>query len=244
MSAQSKERTIVVFSGAGLSAESGAPTFRGMGGLWESFDVTRLASPEGFAENPELVLRFYAERLTKLRTLEPHAGHGALVELESRFRVIHLTQNVDDLLERAGATDVEHIHGWITRGRCERHAAIDPFDPAADCDYELELERPIAPDDRCPRCGARVRPAVVWFGEMTRMPEGRLDELVEATRDDGIFICVGTSAVVWPAAGLVDIFADTPEKHWIDPEPQELPGFHVHKGLAGERLPGLAQQWK
>ncbi|MHC4948201.1 MAG: SIR2 family NAD-dependent protein deacylase [Planctomycetota bacterium] len=180
----------VSFSGAGLSAESGIPTFRdASAGLWAKHDPMQLASPQGFAEDPQLVLEWYAWRRQAVSGAEPNPAHHALA---ARPDIVHVTQNVDDLLERAGAREVIHLHGTIMADRC--HAA---------CGYE----RPAAPapleTDTCPRCGAPLRPAVVWFGEM--LPPAAWAAAERACTTCDVLLVVGTSAVVYPAAGLIGL---------------------------------------
>lgn len=186
---------LVTFSGAGLSAESGLSTFRQkQTGLWAKHDPMKLASVHGFAEDPEFVIDWYAMRRRGVAEAVPNAAHVALA---ARDDVVHVTQNVDDLLERAGASDVVHLHGSIIRDRCHgscgHDEAIDPADPPT-------LRE-------CPKCGAAMRPGVVWFGEA-------LDDTVwmraqEAVVASDVLIAIGTSAVVQPAAGLIALAKST-----------------------------------
>jgi NAD-dependent deacetylase len=181
---------IVSFSGAGLSAESGVPTFRdaASAGLWSKFDPTRLASPEGFSENPKLVIDWYAMRRTGIAKAVPNAAHIALA---SRTDFVHVTQNVDDLLSRAGAVNVVPLHGRIDQDRC--HAACGFVDP-------VDMAQP--PGLRsCPDCGAPLRPDVVWFGEQLPASEWNLAQ--RHASECGLMLVIGTSAVVHPAAGLI-----------------------------------------
>lgn len=184
-------KRIVCFSGAGLSAASGLATFRGDGGLWRQRDPMTLATPGAFAAEPELVLEWYGERRRRLAEATPNAAHAALVP------VTNITQNVDDLLERAGASDVVHLHGTLVRDRCHAACGYDePIDPA---------DPPVAVR-ACPQCGAPMRPAVVWFGEA--LAEATIDAAVEACTAADVFLVVGTSAVVQPAASLIDVARD------------------------------------
>jgi NAD-dependent deacetylase len=230
---------IVVFSGAGLSAESGIPTFRDALGLWEQHPIEDVATPGGWSRNRDLVLRFYAQRLEKLWSCQPNEGHHALVRLEERHDVHHITQNVDTLLETAGASNVWHLHGRIDQAKCEWHRSI-PIRPRRkySCTYLTTLSKPIAPGDTCPLCGGHLRPNVVWFEEAVDLRESDLQRLI-ATAD--VFIGVGTSAQVYPAAGLLQIFADTARKFFVDPHParEALPGYDVRQGTAASILPRL-----
>jgi NAD-dependent deacetylase len=232
---------IVIFSGAGLSAESGVPTFRDSNGLWEQHRVEDVASPDGWKRNAELVLKFYGERLEKMKTCLPNAAHQAIASLESQHEVINITQNIDTLLEQAGATTVWHLHGRIDTAKCEYHHEIFGFNPHYLCDYKSPITKPITLADTCPKCNARVRPDVVWFGESVDMREDYLEELVE-TAD--VFIGVGTSAQVYPAAGLLTLFHDTPRKIFIDPNPAyaALHGFEVLAAKAADAFPDLVKR--
>ena len=183
---------IVSLSGAGLSVESGIPTFRDAAGqgLWSRLDPTRLASPEGFADNPQLVMDWYAMRRREIAGAEPNAAHVALA---ARADVTNVTQNVDDLLHRAGADQVIQLHGRIDRDRC--HAACGPVEP-------IDMADP--PGLRsCPACGASMRPDVVWFGEM--LPPLAWESAERACASCDLMLVIGTSAVVHPAAGLIYI---------------------------------------
>lgn len=179
---------IVVLSGAGISAESGLQTFRGAGGLWEGHRVEDVASPEGWATNPALVLEFYNERRRAVRAASPNAAHRALVDLERAYDVRIVTQNVDDLHERAGSTQVLHLHGEIMRARSTRDPRLVRY--LGDADIQL--------GDRCER-GSQLRPDIVWFGELVPA----MDEAVELVAAADVLLVVGTSLQVYPAAGLV-----------------------------------------
>lgn len=183
---------IVCFSGAGLSAESGISTFRDTetDALWSRFDPMRLASPEGFADDPIRVIDWYNWRRAKLANASPNAGHLALA---ARPDIIQITQNVDDLLERAGVTpdNIIHLHGTIVEDRCH-HA----------CGYHERIKLASPPDLRdCPHCGAQMRPAVVWFGE--NLPEREWATAQRACEQADCLLVVGTSAAVYPAASLI-----------------------------------------
>jgi NAD-dependent deacetylase len=190
---QSAER-VAALTGAGISAESGVPTFRDPDGIWEQFSPQELANVNAFLENPDLVQRWYAHRRALYAEVEPNPGHEALAALDDlvpQFTLI--TQNVDGLHQRAGSTGVVELHGNITRSYCidcEREATEADLDAAAD-------EGKAA---RCPDCGGLIRPDVVWFGEM--LPGDAIEAAQEAAVEADVFLSVGTSAVVFPAAGL------------------------------------------
>jgi NAD-dependent deacetylase len=183
-----KPRKVVVLTGAGVSADSGIPTFRGEGGLWRNYRAEDLATPEAFARNPLLVWEWYEWRRTIVRNAEPNAAHRAIASLPDALVV---TQNVDGLHRRAGSQNVIELHGNLFRARCAREEttrdAADPFD-----------ELP----PHC-ECGALLRPDVVWFGEM--LPEGAFSKAGLAVRDADLLLVIGTSGVVFPAAGLVSL---------------------------------------
>ncbi|MCK4701157.1 MAG: NAD-dependent deacylase [Bacteroidales bacterium] len=202
---------LVVLSGAGMSAESGLKTFRDMGGLWEQYDVTEVASPQAWETNQELVLRFYNERRKQLLESEPNKGHIGLVELEKFFNVEIITQNVDDLHERAGSSKVLHLHGEIRKAR----STVDPA-----LVYEIdgwELKK----GDRCEK-GSQLRPHIVWFGEAVPA----IEDAARITGTADILVVIGTSLNVYPAAGLINYAPGNCEIYLIDPNdvhvPQEL----------------------
>jgi NAD-dependent deacetylase len=181
---------VVVLTGAGISAESGLSTFRDKGGLWERYSIEDVATPEAFDRNPELVLDFYNQRRRQLGDAEPNAAHRALAELESSHRVTVITQNVDDLHERAGSTNVVHLHGELTKVRsCEHPNLI----------YNLGYDA-IRLGDTCEQ-GSQLRPHVVWFGEAVPMIEAAAEIVPMADH----LLIVGTSLQVYPAAGLVEL---------------------------------------
>lgn len=194
---------IIVLSGAGMSAESGINTFRDADGLWEGHDVMTVASPEGFATNPELVLDFYNQRRRQLLQVAPNAGHNALVTLAKHHDVEIITQNVDDLHERAGSTNVIHLHGELLKSR----SSIDE-NLVFDCKDDINL------GDLCPQ-GSQIRPDIVWFGEM--VPS--LDLAITKIQDADIVIIVGTSMQVYPAASLVHYAPLNAKVYYIDPKP-------------------------
>ncbi len=195
-------KKLVVLSGAGISAESGIKTFRDMDGLWEEYDVMEVASPEGWYKNQELVLNFYNERRKQLLKVEPNAGHKALADLEKYFDVEIITQNVDNLHERAGSSKVLHLHGELQKVRSEQNE---------DLIYELdgwELKKGDLAED-----GAQLRPHIVWFGEAVPL----ISKAAEICQTADIFVVVGTSLNVYPAAGLIDYVPSSSPIYLIDP---------------------------
>jgi NAD-dependent deacetylase len=183
-------RNIVVLTGAGVSAESGIDTFRAAGGLWEQHRVEDVATPEAFARDPDLVLRFYDMRRASIQTKQPNAAHFALAKLDREWPggLLIVTQNVDDLHERAGARRVLHMHGEHLNAWCMA------------CGVRSRWTAPLLDRPPCPACGARaLRPDVVWFGEMPY----RMDEIYAALREADLFVSIGTSGAVYPAAGFV-----------------------------------------
>lgn len=232
---------VLVLTGAGVSAESGVPTFRDANGLWEGHDVAEVASPEGFARDPLLVWRFYGERRARMAGVAPNDAHRALVALEARLgeRFLLATQNVDGLHAAAGSTRLVEMHGNLMRSRCTR-CDREPF---ADTSAYRENVAPM-----CGRCHARgvdalLRPDVVWFGE--RLPVGALDRIeafVAAAGRHLVFLAVGTSGLVYPAAGLVDAARAAGGTSWLVnlERPANAAQFdHVVLGPAGRELPAL-----
>ncbi len=185
---------IVILTGAGISAESGLKTFRDDGGLWEGHAVQDVATPEAFARDPALVQRFYDERRRQLSTVQPNAAHRALARLEQEFggEVLLVTQNVDDLHERAGSRNVVHMHGELLSARCLA------------CGQAHEWRDDLSHGPACPACGqARLRPDIVWFGEIPY----HMESIQAALRECDLFAAIGTSGVVYPAAGFVAVAA-------------------------------------
>jgi len=190
MGDMSRIRNIVILTGAGVSAESGIDTFRGAGGLWENHRVEDVATPEAFARDPGLVLRFYDARRAAIQEKLPNEAHFALARLDAAWtgNLLIVTQNVDDLHERAGAGRVLHMHGEHLNAWC------------TSCDSRPRWSAPLVDRPPCPVCGARaLRPDVVWFGEMPY----RMDEIYRALREADLFVSIGTSGAVYPAAGFV-----------------------------------------
>lgn len=190
-------RRIAVLTGAGMSAESGIPTFRGArDSLWQRFDPMQLATAEAFRADPALVWAWYAWRMGRVRAASPNAGHRALAALAARRSVAVVTQNVDDLHERAGSPDIVHLHGELFAHRCFDCARPAPDLPLPDPETpRLRLEPP-----RCASCGGRIRPGVVWFGEA--LPEAAWSRALAAVEHADLLLVVGTSGLVHPAAGL------------------------------------------
>ncbi|OEY65277.1 SIR2 family NAD-dependent protein deacylase [Marinobacter sp. X15-166B] len=211
---------IVVLTGAGVSAESGLSTFRDNGGLWEEHSVYEVATPEAFARDKELVLRFYNARRRQLATARPNAAHRLLAELEDRYRVSIVTQNVDDLHERAGSTRVLHLHGELTKARSTGYP---------DLVYDIGFED-IQPDDTCEQ-GTALRPHIVWFGEDVPMIEVAAEVVASADH----LLIVGTSLQVYPAAGLVHLVGDGVPVTVVDPgEPASVSRARVIRKTASE----------
>lgn len=223
---------IVVISGAGISAESGLATFRDSGGLWEGYDINEVASIHGWEKDPENVLNFYNLRREQAAKAKPNAAHHVLADLENFFKVSIVTQNVDDLHERAGSTKVLHLHGELKKARSVEDESI-VLDIGSD---------PIKMGDTA-KDGAQLRPHVVWFGEMVPMIEPAAIEV--STAD--ILIVVGTSLVVYPAAGLIDYAKPNIPKFIIDPSDPQLYNFEewAHfKENAGSGVQKLADKLK
>ncbi len=196
------KKTIVVFSGAGISAESGINTFRDQDGLWEKHRIEDVATPEAWQKDPERVLDFYNARYKQMKQVKPNAAHNELVRLEKDYNTIIITQNVDDLHERAGSSHVIHLHGELAKCRCEKNENVLMDMPA----------NGLRMGDRSPD-GFQLRPHVVWFGEM--VPE--MDRALMAVRQADVLIVVGTSLNVYPAAGLAYAASAKAELILIDP---------------------------
>jgi NAD-dependent deacetylase len=206
-----QRKKIVVLSGAGISAESGIATFRDSNGLWEGHDVMEVASPMGWAKNPALVLEFYNQRRKQALSAEPNEGHKALAQLEKHFDVTIVTQNVDNLHEKAGSSNVIHLHGELFKAR----STADP-----NLIYEMKGWQ-LNIGDTCEK-GSQLRPHIVWFYEDVPMMEHAIYEALSAD----IFIVVGTSMVVYPAAGLIDYVNKEVPKYVID---VKIPNIQTHR---------------
>ncbi|WEX07833.1 Sir2 family NAD+-dependent deacetylase [Chelativorans sp. AA-79] len=184
--------SVIILTGAGISAESGVDTFRDKNGIWSRYDLREVATPEGFTANPALVHAFYNDRRSQLPRVEPNAAHFALAELECLHRgsVLVVTQNIDDLHERAGSKNLIHMHGELAKALCAR------------CGARHEWRGPLSTDLSCPGCGipGALRPDVVWFGEMPY----HMDRIYEALSTCDLFLSIGTSGSVYPAAQFVE----------------------------------------
>lgn len=200
---------IVVLTGAGISAESGLSTFRDSGGLWEEYNVYEVATPEAWEKDQALVLEFYNQRRKQVLEAEPNAAHYALVSLEEKFNVTIITQNVDNLHERAGSTNVVHLHGEITKAQ----SSVDPNLVYDIDDWELKSGK------MCEK-GSQLRPHVVWFGEAVP----KMTDATILTESANILIIIGTSLNVYPAAGLIDVAGKDIDKYLIDPNEMNVAG--------------------
>jgi NAD-dependent deacetylase len=222
-------KKIVALTGAGISAPSGLATFRSHGGLWEQHRIEDVATPEAWARSPETVLRFYNARREALASVMPNEAHRSLAELQQKFEVVIITQNVDDLHERAGSGYVVHLHGEL----CKARSSIDE-NTVMQIGYA-----PLHVGDLCPK-GGQLRPHIVWFGEEVMKMEEARRHIEEASR----FLVVGTSLSVFPAAGLVRHARFHAEKIIVDLDPPSPPyGFRLMRGSADVVLPGLARRW-
>ena len=220
-------KKIVVLTGAGISAESGIPTFRGADGLWEGHDIMEVASPEGWKKNPQLVLDFYNQRRKAALVAEPNAGHRSLVALEEQYEVVVITQNVDNLHEKAGSSRVIHLHGELFKSR----STIDE-----NLVYDVEGWE-VSWGHTCEK-GSQLRPHIVWFGEMVPMMDMAVRETVQAD----ILIVVGTSLQVYPAAGLLYEVGDGVPVYIVDPYTPDYanrPNIHPIAEPATVGLPKL-----
>jgi NAD-dependent deacetylase len=221
---------VVILTGAGISAESGLKTFRDSDGLWEGYNVYDVATPEAWQRNPVMVQNFYNMRRKAVLEAEPNAAHLALVKLEDKYDVTIITQNIDNLHERAGSSDVIHLHGVITKSQSDKNPGL-----TYDIDgWELKM------GERC-ELGSQLRPHVVWFGEAVPMIE---KAAVICSKAD-IFLVTGTSLQVYPAAGLINFVPAQSKKYLIDPK---SPEFHsasnlvIIKAKAGEGVPAVVAE--
>jgi NAD-dependent deacetylase len=190
---------IVILTGAGMSAESGIKTFRDHDGLWENYRIEDVATPEAWRKNPELVTQFYNQRRVQLGTVKPNEGHYALKELEQKHEVVIITQNVDDLHERAGSSNIIHLHGELCKMRNEKHEVFD-------IGYQA-----INYGEKCPK-GMLLRPHIVWFGEDVPL----ISKAAEITKTADMLVIIGTSLEVYPAAGLVNEVHNNAKKVYIN----------------------------
>ena len=230
-------KNLVILSGAGMSAESGISTFRDAGGLWDQYPVEAVATPEGYARDPELVIHFYNERRKQLFTVEPNEGHRGVAELEKLFNVTVVTQNVDNLHERAGSSHVIHLHGELTKV-C---SSFDPNNPhfikeLKPDEYEVKMGD-LAGD------GSQLRPFIVWFGEA--VPE--IETAIGYVEQADILVIIGTSLNVYPAAGLLHYAPMDCEVYLIDPKPVDAHTsrpIHVIRAGASEGVKQLRAMLK
>jgi len=222
-------KSIVVLTGAGISAESGLKTFRDSDGLWEGYDIAEVATPEAWQRNPQLVQDFYNQRRKSVLEAEPNAAHYALAKLEDKYKVTIITQNIDDLHERGGSTNVIHLHGIITRSQ----SSLNPTLTYPINGWELRM------DEVC-ELGSPLRAHVVWFGE--DVPMINKAAVICSTAD--LFILVGSSLAVYPAAGLINYVDPNVMKYIIDPK---IPAVHQHNFIKIEEkatvgVPDLVEQ--
>lgn len=201
-------KNLVVLTGAGMSAESGISTFRDAGGLWDKYPVEQVATPEGYAANPKLVIDFYNERRKQLLSVQPNRGHELVAEMEKQYKVTVITQNVDNLHERAGSTNVIHLHGELTKVT----SSWQPNNPK--CIKELNPEEYEVRMGDLAADGSQLRPFIVWFGESVPMIETAIDYAEKAD----IFLIIGTSLNVYPAAGLLNYVPSHVPVYLIDPK--------------------------
>jgi len=221
-------KKIVILSGAGISAESGVKTFRDQDGLWNNYRIEEVASPYAWERDPEMVLEFYNQRRKQLFEVEPNAAHHALVELESKYDVQIITQNVDDLHEKAGSKNVLHLHGELKKARSTKDDSLV---------YELK-QRELKMGDFCEK-GSQLRPHIVWFGEA--VPNIEIAAKIAAKAD--IFMVIGTSLLVYPAAGLINYVASEVPKYVVDPNAKDLdyPNLSTFKTKAGVSVPEIVK---
>ena len=223
------QKKIVVLTGAGMSADSGIRTFRDANGIWEDHDVMEVASPYGFARDPALVLDFYNQRRRQLLEVVPNAGHKMLVELEQHFNVTIITQNIDDLHERAGSSDVLHLHGELLKVRS-----------TGDESMVLDWKKDLTLGETCPK-GYQLRPHIVWFGEEVPL----LSEAAQITVTADILIIIGTSMQVYPAAGILNYARQGTPIYFIDPKPSinasDFENLTIIQSTAAKGVPTLVK---
>lgn len=220
-------KRVVVLSGAGISAESGLKTFRDSDGLWENYRIEEVATPMAWSKNRKLVLDFYNERRRQVKKAEPNKAHLSLAHLQDKYDVHIITQNIDDLHERAGSKNVLHLHGEIFKSQ----SSIDPTLVYPISGTELNE------GEKCEQ-GSQLRPHIVWFGEMVPA----LDSAALLVSRADIFIVVGTSLAVYPAAGLIHYAPRESEKYIVNPEAGEINGFTPFREKAGTGIPMLVEQ--
>ncbi len=218
-------QNIVVFTGAGISAESGLGTFRDSGGLWEKYKIEDVATPEAFERNPKLVLDFYNIRRKQLLQCKPNAAHFALNELKNKYKLQIITQNIDDLHERSGSKNVLHLHGKLLEAKSTLDEEIYPINGA-----ELNIR------DLC-KNGSQLRPNVVWFGEAVP----KMTAAINITKNADIFIVIGTSLNVYPAASLLQYAENAERIILIDPKAESINGVEIIAEKATIAVPKLVE---
>ena len=219
-------KNFVVFTGAGISAESGLGTFRDSGGLWDNYKIEDVATPEAFQKNPGLVLEFYNIRRRQLLNATPNDAHHALNKLQENFNLQIITQNIDDLHERSGSNNVLHLHGKLRQSKSTLDNKLYEIDGS-----ELVL------GDLCPN-GGQLRPNVVWFGEAVPM----MDKAIEIVKTADIFLIVGTSLNVYPAASLIHYTSNSCQKYIVDPNAAKENGISAIRQKASVGVPKLVDQ--
>jgi NAD-dependent deacetylase len=222
-------KKLIVLTGAGISADSGLQTFRDSGGLWEGYNVYDVATPEAWRRNPELVQNFYNERRKAVIKSKPNDAHYALVKLEDKYDVTIITQNIDDLHERAGSSSIIHLHGLITRSQSDKNPELT-YDIGG---WELKM------GETC-ELGSQLRPHVVWFGEAVPM----IEKAAQLCLNADIFIVIGTSLKVYPAAGLVDLIPVNALKYLVDLNDPGIAGRNMEMILerSSVGVPKLAEK--
>ncbi|OWP86186.1 NAD-dependent protein deacylase [Flavobacterium covae] len=200
------KKKLVILTGAGMSAESGISTFRDSNGLWENHDIMEVASPDGWQKNPALVLDFYNQRRAQLKRVHPNRGHEIIAELEKKFDVHIITQNVDNLHERAGSSKVLHLHGELTKARSTKNNT-----------YIIDWTEDLHIGDTAPD-GSQLRPHIVWFGEAVP----GINQAIPILEKADILIIIGTSLKVYPAAGLMHYVSKQTPIYYIDPKPAHV----------------------
>ena len=223
-------KKIVVLTGAGMSAESGLKTFRDSDGLWESHNVYDVATPEAWERDPEMVLKFYNDRRKQVRVAEPNKAHVSLGKLEQKYNVSIITQNIDDLHERAGSTHVIHLHGEVNKARSSVDSGLV---------YELDHWE-MKMGDTCEK-GSQLRPHIVWFGEAVPM----IEKAIPIVEMADVVMVIGTSLSVYPAAGLLNYATSSSQKYYIDPKGFEGDNHYpieMIKETAGVGVPRLVDQ--
>ena len=223
-------KKIVILTGAGISAESGVKTFRGSNGLWKNHWIEEVASPIAWEKDTELVLEFYNQRRKQLFEVSPNAAHFSLAKLGGKYDVPIITQNVDDLHERAGSKNILHLHGELKKARSTFDSSLV---------YELK-DWPLNIGDKCEK-GSQLRPHIVWFGEAVPA----IMDAIQIAKKADIFIIIGTSMVVYPAAGIINYVSDETPKYLIDPNAEKVRGIKnltIIRKNAGEGVPELVEQ--